>query len=187
MPFSKEGFKDCLNELGLTVKEAAKLLHVTPHTVTNWFSLPHRMPGPVTEALRAWQKLKRCGLPWRPDGFNLTLDCYEYSASPTDKDTRFILEIVNKVRDKIDARDTTIYPWQINMGKGIAQLETISVSFRLLPSSFPYKRVGDLYVDFVPLSYWRDDKPLELAIDRPIFDNAIFAIYEQLKTGRKWG
>src|ERR1700720_1904501 len=55
------------DELGLTQSEAARLLSVDERTIRRWVEDPSRVPGPAEHALRAWVRLHRLGLAWKPD------------------------------------------------------------------------------------------------------------------------
>jgi len=69
MEFSKQEFEKCLNELGLSQTDLAKLLSVTTRTVNRWYNNPNEITGPAKQALRAWIKLNNLCFPWMPDEF----------------------------------------------------------------------------------------------------------------------
>src|SRR5262249_14661074 len=62
-----------LNELRLGPKQVARYLSVDPKTVGRWLerrsAAGHKVnvPGPAAEAIRAWVRFQRLGLPWRPN------------------------------------------------------------------------------------------------------------------------
>ena len=58
--------KDCLKELGLTQKEAAKLLSVNIRTMNRWVREEQQITGPAKQTFIAWLRLKRHNLAWGP-------------------------------------------------------------------------------------------------------------------------
>ena len=60
-------------------------------------------------------------------------------------------------------------PWKIDLKRGIAKLETIEVDFFKLPNGL-----------FNPGSFRRTDQKPEWVRDRPIFEDAVFAIHQAL-------
>lgn len=167
MSFSKQEFVDCLNELGLSKIEAAKLLSVTLRTLNRWFENPNKIYGPAEQALRAWIRLHRYYLPWRPDGFSIEESC---SDSPEKISLRNhcigLADILERVKDQGGSK----LPWQIDFSKrGIAKLETIEVYFYTFPGG-----------GFIPVEYIRTDMNPILNRDWEILEDAFFAISQAM-------
>lgn len=159
MSFSKQEFLDCLNELGLSQIEAAKLLSVTPRTLNRWAEKPHEISGPAEQALRAWMCLQRHYLSWRPDGYAIEGDA----------------EMLDKVVKKIGKKGGSKLPWKVDKEKGILKLESIWVKFYEFPN-------GRLCIS----SYGRTDKQVTKQVfedDKDVFEDAVYAIWNIKRLG----
>lgn len=145
MSFTREEFLECLSELGISQVEAAKLLSVTPRTLNRWAEKPHEISGPAEQAFRAWRRLQHYNLPWRPDGIHLA----ENDPILCDKighlrNYSIGLEDMLKLVPKYDGVNL---PWQVDLKKRIARLETIIVDFNILKDG-----------SFTPTTYRRTDQ-----------------------------
>jgi len=171
MPFLKQEFVDCLNELGLSQVEAAKLLSVNPRTLNRWTENPNEVSGPAEQALRAWLRLQRYNLPWRPDGFSIA----ENDSSLPEQIARLRNHCISldDILNKVGKRGGTKLPWQIDLKRGTAKLETIEVGFYKLPNG-----------GFTPAVYRRIDQQPNIECDQVLLEEAIFAIHQALSKER---
>lgn len=58
-----QGFLGCL---GISQTYAARLLSVSPRTVSRWPEETAEIPGPAELALRTWLRPQQLGLAWHP-------------------------------------------------------------------------------------------------------------------------
>ena len=65
---SKDEFSATVEYLGLSLGELAVLFDMDARSTRRWAEDPAVIPGPAEQALRAWVRLQRLGLAWRPDG-----------------------------------------------------------------------------------------------------------------------
>lgn len=137
-------------ELGLGQAEVATLLSVDPRSVRRWTSGAIPVPGPVEQVLRAWLRLDRLGLAWRPGDQPIG-----------ERDTKKIADQIAKYREhaigldavlqKVKERGGPVMPWKVNLKSGKATLGHMTVSFRRLANgSFSpafYRRSDELGTD----------------------------------------
>ena len=71
---------NCMGSLKLSSSEMAKLLSVDPKTVERWLKDEVQVSGPAAQALRAWMRLDKLGLPWRPADHMIGLSDEEIAA-----------------------------------------------------------------------------------------------------------
>ncbi len=150
-----------LDELNLTQIEAAKLLGITARTMNRWMSNSEEMTEPAKLAFKAWITLKDHNLPWQPD---VTDICGDVSSE--------IGKLRNKsmgIKDILDL-PALMLPWQINMRSKIVTLETVHLSFALIP---------DDEIGFVPINFWCDDS--NDLNHKQLFNSAIKYVYDYIK------
>jgi hypothetical protein len=121
-------FKDCLTSLALSQTEAARLLSVSPRTVRRWAEIPHQIPGPVEQALRAWLHLGRLGLAWRPD---VVAVGEEDIAKQIERYREHAIEL-DSLLQRVKARGGPANSWNIDLKRCQAQLGPLRVSFHRL-------------------------------------------------------
>lgn len=164
--------RQALDDLGLSIDQAARLMRVTTRTMRRYFDgdsddreTAAVVPGAVEQALRAWLALHERGLPWRPDA--RPLEGFEpEQLARMNMLKQHVLACVWRVRD---AGGPTL-PWDIDADLGLARLGTLSLHFYVLPSG-----------GFVPQSYSRQDKAPDLERDRPHLEDGIAAIAQRLQ------
>jgi hypothetical protein len=161
-------FDTCLDDLDLTQSELGRLLGVNARTVRRWAENPEEMPGPAEQAVRAWQRLKRFGLSWRPDsvplgdedGLTVMIDSYRKQ----DIDISAVLE-------KVAARGGPNTPWQVDLDAGEARLGLMTVYF--------YETAAG---GFAPNSYRRmDGRDLDTERDCQLLEDAYVCIADALE------
>lgn len=144
------------------------ILSVTSRTINRWIENPDEISGPAEQALRAWIRLEKNNLPWRPDGFPLAED--DSSLAEQIALQRNHLIKLDHILQKVAQRGGVSLPWQVNLTKGVAKLETIEVSFYRLHNG-----------GFSPAMYRRTDQKLpDMVRDQYLLEEAIFAIHEAL-------
>jgi len=132
----------CLVELDLTQTGLAKYLSVDPRTVRRWVENPSQMPGPAVEALRAWRRLKKFDLEWRPNHIDLRDD--EALTQFVDEYRRQSFEIVAAAVKRVEEQGGPKAPWRVNLDAGEATLGHLKVYFyetsdgRIAPNSYAY-------------------------------------------------
>lgn len=158
---SNFNLSNTLNSLGLSQVDAARLLCVDPRTVRRWVENPAEISGPAEQALRAWHRLHKYGLPWSPDG----VDLIESDPEQIALHRQYTLEL-NALLEKVNKRGGPAAPWVVDLNKGKAILEKIEVTFYKLPSG-----------GFTPQSYnRRDDIEPDVQRDWPLLEDAFACI-----------
>ena len=123
----------CLRELGLPQVEAADLLSINHRTMRRYLEDPSQMPGPTEQALRAWQRLQRLGLPWRPDGVAVLCEDQEewekqialYRKDAVDLDA---------VLDRVKKRGGPAARWKVDLSRHRASFGDLWITFYDLPN-----------------------------------------------------
>lgn len=167
---------DALLFLSLDSKEAGKLLSVDTKTVGRWLDGTTDVPGPAAQALRAWVRLERARIPWRPDGLPLRI----MSDNEVDEQIRLMREHVVSLDDvllRVRQRGGPAAPWKVDLKQHRAELAgTMVVSFYALPNG-----------NFSPSSYRRTDKEPDYERDRPLIEDAVACIAEAVTAaGKGW-
>ncbi len=167
---------DALRFLGLDAREAGRLLSVDFKTVGRWLDGPTAVPGPAAEALRAWVRLERERIPWRPDGLPLRI----MSDEEIDKQIELMRQHVVSLDDvlqRVNQRGGPAAPWTVDLKQHRAELAgTMVVNFYALPNG-----------NFSPSSYRRTDKHPDYERDRPLIEDAIACIAETIgRAGEGW-
>ena len=162
---TRTDFDACLDDLDLTQSNLARLLSVTDRTVRRWAENPVEMPGPAEQALRAWQRLKRFRLPWRPD--SMPLGDEDGLAAMIDRYRKQDIDIPTVLK-RVAARGGPNTPWQIDLEAGEARLGLMTVYF--------YEAAAG---GFAPNSYRRDDdRDLDTERDCLLLEDAYAHITE---------
>jgi hypothetical protein len=160
----KQEFDRVVQELGLTQLEMAHLMSTSERTVRRWSDDPSRMPGPPAQALRAWGKLHRAGLAWRPDsvalqiGDNKAIDKYMQHAVDLDA-----------LLDRVRARGGPMTSWRVDLSRSRATTDGAQIHFYRLANG-----------SFSPQSYRRTDKGADVERDWIMIEDGIACIAEAL-------
>jgi len=157
-----------LNQLSLTQAELARLLSVNVRTVRRWVETPAEMPGPAEQALRAWLRLHRLGLAWRPDGLPLGEDEAEEMAKQIALYRQHAINLDAMLR-RVEARGGPAAPWQVDLKTHVATLGSIEVGFYPLPNG-----------GFSPSTYRRADADPDLGRDARLLEDAYACIAQAL-------
>ena len=120
-------FKKCLQLLDLSVSAAAKLLSVSERTVRRWADQPEDIPGPAEQALRAWSRLQRTGLSWRPDAIAIGESDVEI-AEKVAAHRHHAIEL-DALLKRVASRGGPVAPWVVDLERSRADLESISIGF----------------------------------------------------------
>ena len=162
---TRKEFDEHLSGLGLTQVEAAQLLSAGPRTVRRWAEDPTTMPGTAEQALRAWMRLHKCGLAWRPDG--VAVGAHDEEAIAVHRQHAIGLD---QLLQKVRARNGPAAPWRVDLRRSCATLGPLKVSFYRLRNG-----------SFAPQSYSRSDGPPDLNRDWPLIEDACACIAESLR------
>jgi hypothetical protein len=157
-----------LNQLDLTQAEAARLLSVNVRTVRRWVETPAEMPGPAEQALRAWLRLHRLGLAWRPDGLPLGEDEADEMAKQIALYRQHAINL-DAVLQRVEARGGPAAPWRVDLTTHNATLGPIEVGFYPLPNG-----------GFSPSTYRRADADPDLDRDAHLLEDAYACIAQAL-------
>ena len=161
-------FQECLADLRLSPTEAARLLSVNTRTVRRWSESPEEIPGPAEQALRAWQRLNRFGLAWRPDGLPIGEDDPDF-ANQIALYREHAIQLDALIR-KVKARGGPTVAWEVDVEGGEAKLGPVTVGFYLLPNG----------KSFSPSTYRRGDREPDLVRDATLIEDAYFCIAQAL-------
>jgi hypothetical protein len=159
-----------LQLLNLSPAEAADLLGVGLRTVRRWTAPDQQgeaepIPGAAEAALRAWLKLHRLGLSWRPDASALAPAAVAV-ADAHEANARALHDVVERVR----ARRGPATQWDVDLERCRATLGKMTVSF--------YRLKGG---GFSPQSFRRSDgAAIDLERDQALLEDAYFCIAKKL-------
>ena len=165
-----------LHRLRLSPKETARLLSVDVKTVNRWLDGSVDVPGPVEQALRAWERLEERRIPWRPDGLPIQVMDDEEIEEQVKLMREHVVgldEVIQRVRE----RGGPAAPWKVDLQQCEAELAgTMHVHFYPLPNG-----------NFSPSSYRRTDKEPDYKRDLPLVEDAIVCIADAVaKAGKDW-
>jgi len=163
--------KESISLLGIDHQELANFLEVNSRTVKRWLSDEIPVPTGIRRLLEAWTILHRMGLPWRPDGAKFTSTNVIKQQIALHNQT--VLELAEVIK-KVQKRGGAAAPWVVDLNTKRASLEKMWVSFYMLPSG-----------GFVPQSYGRLDRDIDLERDRSILEDAFVCIAEKIAVQRK--
>jgi len=157
-----------LSELGLTQSEVAALLSVDERTVRRWADDPVRIPGPAEQALRAWLRLHRLGLAWKPEDLPIGENDTQELAKQIALYRQHAIELDALLR-KVEARGGPQTPWKVDLDAHQATLGHMTVHFYPLPNG-----------GFSPAMYRRSDQPPDIERDRSLLEDAYACIAKAL-------
>jgi transcriptional regulator with XRE-family HTH domain len=165
--------RESLVTLGLNIQELADLLGINVRTVQRWLSGEVDIPKSIECVVNAWMYLNQLGLPWRPDGFSVSLLSVEEVKS------QLILHMENtkelaKIIKKVQARGGPAAPWSVDLSAKKATLGDVWVRFYILSNG-----------SFSPQSYGRFDKFPDVDRDQSILEDAYVCIAEAIATRNK--
>lgn len=166
-------FRAILDELGLSQVEAARLLTVNQRTLRRWLEDDGVVVGPAEQAVRAWQRLHRFGLAWRPDGLPLGEDEPEEIAKQVALYRQHAIQLDALLR-KVKARGGPAAPWQVDLENCEARLGPMTVSFYRLANG-----------GFSPSNYSRSDRRPDLEVDGRLLEDAYASIAQAIATERR--
>lgn len=168
-------FDQSLTYLGLSHTELAELLDVTARTTRRWSDEPGEIPGPAECAIRAWVRLQKMGLAWRPDGVAIGERDPAGISEQIKKHVRHSLDL-DQLIERVKARGGVETPWTVDLAKRQARLGPTIVTFYPLVNG-----------SFSPASYTRRDRAPDLNLDWRLIEDALFSIATEIaKHGPDW-
>jgi hypothetical protein len=168
-------FNQALSYLGLSVSEIADLLSVNARTTRRWADHPTEIPGPAEQALRAWVRLQRLGLAWRPDGVAIGERNSERVAEQIKLYVRHAIDLDALIL-RVERRGGPAAPWNVNLVSRQASLGPAVVSFYPLVNG-----------SFSPASYMRRDRAPDLQRDWTLIEDGLACIAKAIATaGPDW-
>ena len=166
-----QGFKASIDELGLTMPEAALLLGLSDRTLRRYLddedpnaAEPVTVPGPVEQALRAWLRLHRQGLAWRPDAQSI-----EARNDASIAQHRLHSLELDEMLQRVKARGGPSLPWEVDFERGRATLGAMTFTFYRLANG-----------GFSPQSYTRRDMPPDAQRDWPMLEEGFACVAREL-------
>lgn len=156
-----------LTELHLAPKDAAKLLGYDHRTIKRWQERGATVPPAPAEVLRAWVRLQRLGLPWRPGAATIGLTDEE-AAEQLELHRQDAVDLIALLR-RVEARGGPAAPWRVDLPKKVATLGEMDVYFHRLANG-----------GFSLSSYSRTDKEANLDRDMPLIEDAAACITEAI-------
>lgn len=166
-------FKESLSILRLTIPEISKLLGVNNRTTQRWLSGETDIPLAIESVLKAWLLLNNFGLPWRPDGYSISLiNEYEFRTQIMQSNQHSIL--LETILQNVENRGGPAAPWTVDLMQKKATLGDIWVSFYMLPNG-----------SFTPQSYGRFDKSPDVSRDKLILEDAYACIAQAIESQMK--
>jgi len=172
--FAKDEFEGTLDYLGISLAELADLFQLNVRTVRRWAENPGEIPGAAEQALRAWVRLQRLGLAWRPDGIAIGERSSEL-AEQIKAHLRHAVDL-DALIQRVNRRGGPKTPWKVDLKAHQATLGEVEVFFYALANG-----------GFSPASYTRRDRPLDLQRDWPLIEDAFACVAEAVaKAGPAW-
>jgi hypothetical protein len=172
---SESEFQSTLSYLGLSLTELAELLAVNTRTTRRWADDPREIPGTAEQALRAWVRLQRLGLAWRPDGVAIGERNPERIAEEIKAHMRHAVDL-DALIQRVEGRGGASAPWEVSLASRQAKLGPMVVTFYAL-----------LNGGFSPASYTRRDRAPDLQRDWPLIEDALVCIAKATAdAGPRW-
>jgi hypothetical protein len=165
--------KESLVTLGLSTQEAASLLGVNMRTIQRWLGGDVDIPVSVAHVMQAWLYLNKLGLPWRPDGYSVSLISAEEMRNQLLLHIQHVSDLADILK-KVKNRGGPATPWNVDFSSKKATLGDIWVRFYKLPNG-----------GFSPQSYGRYDKTPDLDRDKFILEDAYACIAEAIASRNK--
>jgi hypothetical protein len=154
----------CLANLQLSQADAARLLGVVPRTVSRWLA-GEEVPGPVEQALRAWQVMQRHGLMWRPDTVAITQND-QTQIGLTRENAITVAQLIERVK----ARGGPQFPWLVERQNCRAISGPMEVGFYKLKNG-----------SFSLSTYRRADMHPDVQRDRELIEDAVYCIAMEMR------
>jgi hypothetical protein len=172
---SKHEFTATLEYLGLSASDLATLFDMDARSTRRWVEDPSAIPGPAEQALRAWVRLQRLGLAWRPDGIAIGERNPEKLAEQIKAHARYAVDL-DAVLRRVDGRGGPAAPWDVDLGAHQATLGPVCVFF------YPLANGG-----FSPACYTRRDRPPDLQRDWSLIEDALACVAKAVAAaGPQW-
>ena len=168
-------FREALRRLGLNQSDAARLLSTNERTVRRWAEDGAGIPGPVEQAISAWSRLNRFGLPWRPDEISLS-DLNEMEIAKQIALHRQHVVGLDEVLQRVKARGGPAAPWKVDLKKRQATLKSLEIGFYPMSNG-----------QFSPSTYRRKDGPPDVERDQQLIEDCYACIAAEIaKIGPTW-
>jgi hypothetical protein len=160
--------REVLLALDLSQVQAAQLLGADARTVRRWVAEDAAcVPRPAEAALRAWVRLNRAGLAWRPD--EVPLEAADADDVVGSRPTR-ALEL-EAALERVRSRGGPAAPWDVDLARGRATLGAFRMSFQVLADGV-----------IAAQSYQRHDGvEADLARDRGLLEDALACVARALE------
>lgn len=159
--------REHLDELGLTQVEGAQLLGANARTMRRWIAGDLEVPAAVESALRAWLRLHRAGLAWKPEDALIEANDQDGLALH-----RYHALALDEILTRVDQRGGPATPWEVDLAHGRAHLgKQVELSFYTLANG-----------GFSPQSYCRrDGLAPDLVRDRVLLEDGYACIARELE------
>jgi hypothetical protein len=168
-------FQKMLSYLGLSLAELAELLSVNNRTTRRWADDPTEIPGPAEQALRAWVRLQRLGLAWRPDGVAIGERSPERIAEQVKLYQQHAVDL-DALIQRVERRGGPRAPWDVSLETHQACLGPAVVTFYPLVNG-----------SFSPASYTRRDRAPDVERDWTLIEDALASVAKAVSAaGPNW-
>jgi hypothetical protein len=172
---TRQEFQSCLSYLGLSTLELSELLSVNQRTTRRWSEDPAEISGPAEQALRAWVRLQRLGLAWRPDGVAIGESNPERVAEQIGLYLRHAIDL-DALIQRVENRGGPAAPWEVDLAARRATLGPAMVTF------YPLVNGG-----FSPASYLRRDRAPDIQRDWKLIEDALACVAKAIAiVGSDW-
>jgi transcriptional regulator with XRE-family HTH domain len=165
---STQELEEHLTRLRLSQTEAAQLLGVSPRTVRRWLE-GEVVSGPAEAALRAWRRLDKQLLAWRPD--SVTIEQNDAEGIARHREHAMGLDDVLR---RVKARGGPRHSWIVDLPESTATLGAMHVSFYKLQNG-----------GFSCSVYSRRDMHPDLERDREELEDAMVCIAQAFAKARE--
>jgi hypothetical protein len=170
---TKAELQAAFDELELSQAAAAALLSVDARTIRRWFEDVRQLPGSAEQALRAWVRLNRLGLAWKPDDLPIGEDDTDELAKQIALYRQHAIQLEGLLK-KVEARGGPMMPWNVDLDAHTATLGHMTVGFYRLPNG-----------GFSPSNYRRSDRHPEIEVDAPLLEDAYACIAKAIAHERR--
>jgi hypothetical protein len=154
----------CLRDLDIEQPEAAQLLDVDPRTVRRWLD-GEAVPGPVEQAFRAWLRLHKLGVAWRPDSVSIFEDDQQQISAH-----RLHAIELDEILERVKARGGPRLPWHVDRIKCRASCGKMEVTFYKLTNG-----------GFSLAQYRRTDIQPDVRRDRELIEDATWYVAQEMR------
>ena len=167
--------QSAISYLGLSALELSELLSVNQRTTRRWSEDPTEIPGPAEQAIRAWVRLQRLGLAWRPDGVAIGESNPERVAEQIKLYLRHAIDLDALVQ-RVENRGGPVAPWEVDLVARRATLGPAMVTF------YPLVNGG-----FSPASYSRRDRAPDIQRDWKFIEDGLACVAKAVAAaGSDW-